>query len=97
LSIEQRRKTRQLLTSRRIGVSNIGFVHLTDTDGTLRDGGTSKHLGCGDGHLDIPASLSTLAEGGFNAWIMIDAWEIPGPCDASIKGKRAIDRALSGT
>lgn len=82
---------------KRIGVSKIGFVHLTDTDGTLRDGGTSKHLGCGDGHVDIPASLATLAEGGFNGWLMIDAWETPDPYDASLKGKRAIDRALSAT
>ena len=81
----------------RIGVAKIGFVHLTDTDGTLRDGGTSKHLACGDGHVDIPASLSTLKEGGFNGWLMIDAWEIPDPYDACIKGKQAIDRALSAT
>jgi len=81
---------------KRIGVKNIGFVHLTDTDGTLRDGGTSKHLACGDGHVDIPASLETLLEGGFRGWVMIDAWEIPDPYDACTKGKQAIDRALSG-
>jgi sugar phosphate isomerase/epimerase len=80
----------------RIGVKNIGFVHLTDTDGTLRDGGTSKHLACGDGHVDVPASLATLAQGGFEGWIMIDAWEIPDPYDACAKGKKAIDRAMSG-
>ncbi len=80
---------------KRIGVGKIGFVHFTDTDGTLRDGGTSKHLACGDGHVDIPASLGALREGGFKGWIMIDAWEIPDPYDACVKGKQAIDRAVS--
>lgn len=81
---------------RRIGVKNIGYVQLTDTDGTLRDGGTSKHLPCGDGHVDIEASLATLWQGGFRGWIMIDAWEIPDPYDACVKGKRALDRFLAG-
>ncbi len=76
---------------RRIGVENIGYVHFTDTDGTLRDGGTSKHLACGDGHIDVDASLQTLYKGGFQGWIMIDAWEIPDPYDACLKAKRAID------
>ncbi|MHC4404872.1 MAG: sugar phosphate isomerase/epimerase family protein [Planctomycetota bacterium] len=78
---------------RRIGVGAVAYVHLTDTDGTLRDGGTSKHLPCGDGHVDVDASLATLRDGGFAGWIMIDAWEIPDPYDACAKGKRAIDRA----
>lgn len=76
----------------RIGVENIGYVHLTDTDGTLRDGGTSKHLPCGRGHVDIDLSLRILRDGGFRGWIMIDEWEIPDPYDACIQGKRAIDK-----
>jgi sugar phosphate isomerase/epimerase len=76
----------------RIGVEKIGYVHLTDTDGALRDGGTSKHLACGDGHVDIDLSLRTLRDGGFEGWIMIDAWEIPDPYDACAKGKEAIER-----
>jgi sugar phosphate isomerase/epimerase len=76
---------------RRIGVKHIGYVHLTDTDGTLRDGGTSKHLPCGDGHVDIEAALGVLREGGFRGWIMIDEWEVPDPYEACVKGKRAID------
>ncbi len=79
---------------KRIGVENVAYVHLTDTDGTLRDGGTSKHLPCGDGHARIDLSLATLLEGGFEGWIMIDAWEIPEPYDACAKGKRAIEKAL---
>jgi sugar phosphate isomerase/epimerase len=79
---------------KRIGVENIGYVHLTDTDGTLRDGGTSKHLPCGDGHVDIDASLATLWQGGFEGWVMIDAWEIPDPYEACAKGKRAVGEAL---
>jgi sugar phosphate isomerase/epimerase len=78
---------------KRIGVENIGYVHLTDTDGTLQ--GTSRHLPCGDGHVDIVASLETLREGGFQGWIMIDAWQIPDPYDASRKGKLAIERAVA--
>jgi sugar phosphate isomerase/epimerase len=78
---------------KRIGVQNIGYVHLTDCDGTLRDGGTSKHLPCGEGHIDIAAALATLRQGGFEGWIMIDAWETPDPYRASIKGKEAIERA----
>ncbi|MBI4659673.1 MAG: sugar phosphate isomerase/epimerase [Verrucomicrobia bacterium] len=77
----------------RIGVSNIGYLHLTDTDGTLRDGGTSKHLPCGDGHVEIARSLQILREGGFRGWVMIDEWEIPDPYDACTKGMRAIQQA----
>lgn len=76
-----------------VGVENIGYLHLCDTDGTLRDGGTSKHLACGDGHVDIPLSLRILREGGFRGWIMIDSWEVPDAYDACAKGKQAIDRA----
>lgn len=76
----------------RIGVENIGYVHLTDSDGTLRDGGTSKHLACGDGHIDIQSSLMVLKEGGFRGWINIDTWEIPDPYDACRKGKFAVSR-----
>lgn len=80
---------------KRIGVENIGYVHFTDTDGTLRDGGTSKHLPCGDGHADVDAALATLRDGGFRGWIMIDAWEIPDPYDAGVKGLKAIRDAMS--
>lgn len=80
---------------KRIGVENIGYVHFTDTDGTLRDRGTSKHLPCGDGHIDVPLALGTLRQGGFEGWIMIDAWEIPDVYDACRKGKRAINAARS--
>lgn len=79
---------------KRIGVENIGYVHFTDTDGTRRDGGTSKHLPCGDGHIDVEASLATLWEGGFRGWMNIDAWQIPDPYDACRKGKRAFDSYL---
>lgn len=79
---------------RRIGVENVGYVQLTDGDGTLRDGGTSKHLPCGDGHVDLDGTFQTLWEGGFRGWVMIDAWQIPDPYDACTKGKRAIDRFL---
>ncbi|MBM3883319.1 MAG: sugar phosphate isomerase/epimerase [Verrucomicrobia bacterium] len=77
----------------RVGVQNIGYVHLTDTDGTLRDGGTSKHLSCGDGHAQIPESLRVLRGGGFRGWIMIDGWEVPDPYEACVKGKEMIDAA----
>jgi sugar phosphate isomerase/epimerase len=77
----------------RVGVEHIGYVHLTDTDGTLRDGGTSKHLACGDGHANIPESLRVLREGGFRGWIMIDAWEVPDPYDACRKGLAMIRAA----
>jgi sugar phosphate isomerase/epimerase len=79
----------------RIGVGNIGYLHLTDADGTLRDGGTSKHLACGDGHVEIGRSLKILREGGFRGWVMIDEWEIPDPYDACTKGMRAIRNAWS--
>ena len=74
----------------RIGVDQIGYVHLTDSDGTLRDKGTSKHLGCGDGHIDISASLALLRRQGFEGWLMVDQWEVPDPYDASRKGLQAI-------
>ncbi|MBM3891570.1 MAG: sugar phosphate isomerase/epimerase, partial [Verrucomicrobia bacterium] len=77
----------------RVGVKNIAYVQLTDTDGTLRDGGTSKHLPCGDGHANIPESLRVLREGGFRGWIDMDGWEIPDPYDACVKAKKMIDAA----
>ncbi len=80
---------------KRIGVENIGYVHFTDTDGTIRDGGTSKHLAADDGHLDVPASFKTLKDGGFKGWIMIDSWQIPDPYDASTKGLAAIKRGMT--
>ncbi|NLS97107.1 MAG: sugar phosphate isomerase/epimerase [Planctomycetaceae bacterium] len=78
----------------RVGVKNIGYLHFTDCDGTLRDGSTSKHLPCGEGHVDIDASLQVLREGGFRGWAMIDAWQIPNPYDASLKGKAALERGM---
>ena len=78
----------------RIDVENIGYLHFTDCDGTLRDGGTSKHLPCGEGHVDIDASLRVLREGGFRGWAMIDSWQIPDPYDASRKGKAALERGM---
>ncbi|MCG3196108.1 MAG: hypothetical protein GHCLOJNM_00579 [bacterium] len=80
---------------RRVGVSNIGYLHLTDTDGALRDGGTSKHLPCGEGHVDLPASFETLWSGGFSGWIMVDSWETPDPYKACRKGKQAVEMFLS--
>ncbi len=75
----------------RVGVKNIGYVHFCDTDSTLRDGGTSKHLACGDGRIDCAKSLRILKDGGFRGWIMVDEWEVPDPYDACIKCKRVID------
>ena len=74
----------------RIGVQHIGHVHLTDTDGT-QFAGTSKHLACGDGHCDIPASLRMLRDGGYSGWIMIDAWKIEDAYRACRMGKKAIE------
>jgi hypothetical protein len=34
-------------------------------------------------------------EGGFRGWIMIDAWEVPDPYDACLKGKQAIEKFLA--
>jgi sugar phosphate isomerase/epimerase len=79
---------------RRVGVERIGYPRFTDTDGTLRDGGTSKHLPCGEGHVDIEVSLKLLREGGFRGWAMIDAWEIPDPYGVSRKGKLALERGM---
>ncbi|MGE3310271.1 MAG: sugar phosphate isomerase/epimerase family protein [Limisphaerales bacterium] len=78
---------------RRVGARNIGYVHLTDTDGTLRDGGTSKHLPCGEGHIDCGRSLALLLESGFRGWIMVDSWEVPDPYDACVNCRRVIDEA----
>jgi sugar phosphate isomerase/epimerase len=77
----------------RVGVKNIGYVQFCDTDSTLRDGGTSKHLGCGDGRIDCAKSLSILKEGGFHGWMMVDEWEVPDPYDACVKCKSAFDAA----
>ena len=65
-------------------------MHLTDTDGTQRPGGSTKHLACGDGHIDLDASYRTLPEGGFRGWRMVDAWAIPDVYDAFDKGLASI-------
>lgn len=78
----------------RIGVDQIGYVHLTDCDGTLRDGGTSKHLPAGQGHVDLPASLKLLRQEGFSGWVMIDAWEIQDPYLAGRTGLATIKAAM---
>jgi sugar phosphate isomerase/epimerase len=77
----------------KVGVQRIGYIHFTDCDGTLRDGGTSKHLPAGDGHCDLRKLLEVLWRGGFSGWVNIDPWEIPDPYDACRKGKRGIDAA----
>lgn len=79
---------------RHLGVRHVGHVHLTDTDGTLYQG-TSRHLPCGEGHCDIQASLDVLREGGYQGWIMIDAWMTDDPYVASKKGKESIDAATA--
>ena len=76
----------------RLGVQRVGYVHFTDTDGTLYHG-TSKHLPAGDGHIDVRKSLETLWTGGYQGWIMIDAWMTPDPYDACRKGRLAIETA----
>jgi sugar phosphate isomerase/epimerase len=79
---------------RALGVEHIGHVHLTDTDGT-QYGGTSRHLACGEGHCDIPASLKTLWDGGYRGWIMVDAWKIEDPYNAAREGKDAVTAFLA--
>ena len=79
----------------RVGVKNIGYVQFTDGDGTLRNGGTSKHMACGEGHIDVETSLKVLRDGGFSGWIMIDEWEVPDPYDACVKGLKAIRKACT--
>ncbi len=79
----------------RVGVKNIGYVQFCDTDGTLRDGGTSKHLPCGQGHTDCAKALRLLKEGGFRGWIMVDEWEVPDPYEACRTCLQAIDQAWS--
>ena len=74
---------------RSVGVERIGYIHLTDSDGTMF-GGTSRHLPCGEGHIDIEKSLRILWEGGYTGWIMIDPWKIKDPYRACRKGKDAI-------
>lgn len=75
----------------RVGVKHIGYLQFCDTDGTLRDGGTSKHLPCGDGHTDCAKALRRLRDGGWSGWIMVDAWEVPDPYDACLKCKRVVE------
>lgn len=76
----------------RLGVDRVGYVHFTDSDGT-QFRGTSKHLPAGDGHIDIRQSLETLWRGGYEGWIMIDAWMTPDPYDACRKGRLAVESA----
>jgi sugar phosphate isomerase/epimerase len=81
-----------------LGVSRVGYVQLTDGDGTLMrrpDGsvGTSKHLAVGEGKYDVQKLLDILYQGGFRGWIQIDTWETEDPFHASLAGKKAVDLA----
>jgi sugar phosphate isomerase/epimerase len=76
----------------RFGVHRVGYIHFTDTDGTIYQG-TSKHLPAGDGHIDVRKSFEVLWKGGYEGWVMIDAWMIQDPFDACRKGIRAIESA----
>jgi len=76
----------------RLGVHRVGYVHFTDTDGTLFHG-TSKHLPAGDGHIDVRKAFEVLWQGGYEGWIMIDPWMTPDPYDACRKGRAAIESA----
>ncbi len=79
---------------RKVGVERIGYLHLTDCDGTIFEG-TSKHFPAGEGHIDIPKSLKFLWEGGYTGWIMIDAWMTEDPYRACRKGKEAVLEVLA--
>jgi len=76
----------------RLGVERVGYVHFTDTDGTLFHG-TSKHLPAGDGHIDVRKAFEVLWKGGYEGWIMIDPWMTSDPYDACRKGRLAIESA----
>ncbi len=78
----------------RVGVNRIAYIQFTDCDGTLFHG-TSKHLPCGDGHVDIRASLAALWRGGFDGWFMFDAWDTQNPYDACRKGRQAVEAFLA--
>jgi sugar phosphate isomerase/epimerase len=75
-------------------VGRIGYIQFTDTDGTIVRG-TSHHVACGDGKIDVRASLRTLWDGNYRGWFMIDAWDTEDPYDASLKGKRAMEAFLA--
>lgn len=75
-----------------LGVGRVGYVHFTDTDGTIFHG-TSKHLPAGDGHIDVARALEVLWEGGYEGWIMVDPWMTPDPYDACRKGRLVIEGA----
>lgn len=77
----------------RVGVQRIAYTQFTDSDGTLFNG-TSKHLPCGDGHIDIAKSLEVLWKGGFAGWFNFDAWDTQNPYDACTKGRLAVEAAL---
>lgn len=92
-------KCRPDILLKELGVGRVGYVQLTDGDGTLRtlpDGtvGTSKHLASGLGKYDIQGLLDILYHGGFRGWIQMDTWETEDPFYASKMGKRAVDMAL---
>jgi sugar phosphate isomerase/epimerase len=78
----------------RVGVDRIAYMQFTDSDGTLFHT-TSKHLPCGDGHIDIRASLEMLWRGGFDGWFMFDAWDTQNPYDACRKGRLAVEAFLA--
>ncbi len=75
--------------------SRIGHVHFTDTDGTRRNGGTSKHLTLGDGKLDLLSLLRELKDQGYDKWIMLDLWRLPDIYRGAYVGKKRLDAMLN--
>lgn len=73
----------------------VGHVHFTDTDGTRRDGGTSKHLTLGDGKLDLLSLLRELKDQGYDKWIMLDLWRLPDIYRGAYVGKKRLDTMLN--
>ncbi|MBI3694648.1 MAG: sugar phosphate isomerase/epimerase, partial [Acidobacteria bacterium] len=92
-------KLRPDILLQELGVSRVGYVQLTDGDGTLRkrpDGavGTSKHLPAGEGKYDLAGLLEILYKGSFRGWIQIDTWETEDPFRASRLGRQVVQAAL---
>jgi sugar phosphate isomerase/epimerase len=91
-------KCRPDILLRELGVERVGYVQLTDGDGTLRTlpngrTGTSKHLAAGEGKYDIAGLLDILYGGGYRGWIQMDTWETEDPFKASTAGRKAVEAA----
>jgi hydroxypyruvate isomerase len=72
----------------------IGHVHFCDSDDSNFQN-VARHLGTGEGTLDLNAILNALRDVGYDRWVQADVWGHPEPFRASRLLKGTLDAFLA--